>query len=400
MPMLRHALRDLGRRKLRHGLTVAGIAIGVAALVLLGALSEKVSRLMLGGRLFASGQISVSSASSRAVADVARGGLIAGEQLRALEKVSGVRAVAPIVMFPVADAPGGLPFSLTPVVFGVDMTQLAFNTQTSPLAVRAGRLIPDATKAEVVVGSQVAQTYGLDVGSTLPIRAKPFTVVGVLETTFTGPDSFVFMPFPQASQLLVDTEPLVRRMVNVPGSTVLPIATAAAVFWRPGEDPEALAARIRAEVPDVSLISPAEAALQVDRALFFLNAVMVGSGLVALVVGTLAVASSMFTAVVERRREIGLRRVVGATRRQVLTQMLLEAALLGMAGAALGIVGGTLGVSALNDVTARLGAPVFLVTTRLLVAAVVAPVVLAVAAGVWPAWRATRLAPTEALRWV
>src|SRR5512143_3522312 len=60
MSMLRHALRDLGRRKLRHGLTAAGIAIGVAALVLLGALSEKVSRLMLGGRLFASGQISVS----------------------------------------------------------------------------------------------------------------------------------------------------------------------------------------------------------------------------------------------------------------------------------------------------------------------------------------------------
>jgi len=400
MSMLRHALRELGRRKMRHGLTAGGIAIGVAALVLLGALSEKVSRLMLGGRMFASGQISVSGAGSRAVADMTRGGLIAGEQLRALEKVQGVRAVAPIVMFPVAEAPGGLPFSLAPVVFGIDMTLLAYNAEVAPLVVHAGRLIPDPSRAEVVVGSQVAQSYALAVGSTLTIRDRPFTVVGVLETTFTGPDSFVFMPFPQATQLLVDTEPLIRRMVNVPGSTVLPIATAAAVFWKPGEDPEALAARIRAEVPDVSLITPAEVAVQLDRSLFFLNAVILGSGLAALLVSSLAVASAMFTAVVERRREIGLRRVVGATRTQVLTQFLLEAALLGLAGSALGILGGTLAVSTLNGVTTRLGAPVFLVTVRLLATAIVAPIALAVLAGLWPAWRATRLAPTEALRWV
>jgi putative ABC transport system permease protein len=224
-------------------------------------------------------------------------------------------------------------------------------------------------------------------------------VVGILETTFTGPDSFVFMAFPRATQLLVDTEPLVRRMVNVPGATVLPIATAAAVFWQPGEDPEALVARIRAGVPDVSAISPAEVTAQIGRSLFFLNAVILGSGLAALVVGSLAVASAMFTAVVERRREIGLRRVVGATRRQVLSQLLLESGLLGLLGGVLGVVAGALAVSALNGVTARLGAPVFLVTPRLVVAAVAAPVALAMLAGLWPAWRATRLAPTEALRW-
>jgi len=400
MSMLRHALRDLGRRKVRHGLTAAGIAIGVTALVLLGALSEKVSRLMLGGRMFASGQISVSGGGSRAVGDVTRGGLIAGEQLRALEKVEGVRAVAPIVMFPVAESPGGLPFSLAPVVFGIDMRLLAFNTQVAPLVVHAGRLIPDAQRPEVVVGSQVAQGYGLSVGSTLTVRDHAFTVVGILETTFTGPDSFVFMAFPQATQLLLDSEPLVRRMANVPGSNVLPIATAAAVFWKPGEDPEALAARIRKEVADVTLISPAEVQGQLDRSLFFLNALILGSGLVALLVGALAVASTMFTAVVERRREIGLRRVVGATRRQVLAQLVLEAALLGLAGAALGILGGTVAVSVLNGITERLGAPVFLVTARLLVAAVAAPIALAMLAGLWPAWRAARLAPTEALRWV
>jgi len=100
MQALWEAWEEIGRRKLRNALTAGGIAIGVAALVLLGALSEKVSRLVLGGRQFATGQISVSSASSSSVVDVARGGLLSAEQIVALGKVEGVGAVAPIAMFP------------------------------------------------------------------------------------------------------------------------------------------------------------------------------------------------------------------------------------------------------------------------------------------------------------
>jgi putative ABC transport system permease protein len=221
----------------------------------------------------------------------------------------------------------------------------------------------------------------------------------VLETTFTGPDSFVFMPFPVAARLLVDSEPLLRRLIMVPGASVLPIATAAGVFWQAGEDPALVADRIRAALPDVSVMAPAEAAEQIDRSLLFLNAVILGSGLTALLVASLAVASTMVTAVVERRREIGLRRVVGATRGQVVVQLVVEAALLGLVGGILGVLGGWAAVTALNGVTLRLGAPVFLITARLVIGALLLPVVLAGVAGVWPALRAARLAPTDALRW-
>src|ERR1051325_10526923 len=140
------------------------------------------------------------------------------------------------------------------------------------------------------------------------------------------------MPFATAESLLFETEPLLRRLAMVPGAPVLPIATTAAVFWAPSENPEAVADRIRARVDQVSVTSPADAAKQLDRALVFLNSVMVGSALVALVIASLAVANTMFTAVVERRREIGLWRVIGATRRQVVGQLLAEAASLGIAG--------------------------------------------------------------------
>ena len=392
-------VRELGRRRLRSTLTATGIAIGVAALVLLGALTEKMDRLVSGGRDFAMGQITVSGAGSGgATGGMLRGALLTADQLAALPRVDGVGAVAPIVIFPANDGPPPLPFTLAPMVFGADLTVLWKNQTVPPPRIAIGRAFPNPDGSEVVIGSQVAHNFAATVGSTLTIRGRQFVVAGVLETTFTGPDSFVFMPFPTAEQLLVESEPLLRRMALIPGSSVLPVATAAAVLWRQGEDPEALAARIRAQVPGVAALSPVEAGQQIDRALVFLRALVLSSAVVALLVAALAVANTMVTAVVERRREIGLRRVIGATRGQVVRLLVAEAAALGTLGAVVGTIVGAAVAFVLNVVTERLGAPVFLVTPRLVMAAMAMPAALAALAGFLPARRAVRLAPAEALR--
>src|SRR5207249_2192446 len=159
--------------------------------------------------------------------------------------VPGVGVVAPVVLFPVGDAPAQLPFTLAPLVFGVDLDSLERNRRSPPPRVRSGRLKPRPDQNEVVLGNQVARYFHADTDSTITIRGKAFTVAGVLETTLSGPDSFVFMPFAIAQSLLIESEPLLRRLVMVPGAKVLPIATAAAVFWNDGEDPELVAARIR-----------------------------------------------------------------------------------------------------------------------------------------------------------
>jgi putative ABC transport system permease protein len=301
-------------------------------------------------------------------------------------------------MFPASETPASLPFTLAPMVFGVDVEALLLNRSTPPPRVREGRLVPG--DGEVVLGSQVARFFAVGAGATVTVRGTSFRVAGVLEPTLTGPDSFVFMPFATAERLLIDSEPLLRRLVMVPGAHLLPIATAAAVFWQPGEDPEAVAARIRARLTSVSVVSPVDAAGQLDRALLFLNGTIVGSAIVGLLVASLAVTNTMFTAVVERRREIGLRRVVGATRRQVIAHLVREAAALGVVGSVVGLAVGTGVAHALNVLTERAGASVFLVTPRLAIAALTFPAVLAALAGLWPAWRAARLAPAEAIRYL
>ena len=115
MPALAEAIRNMRRRPLRSALTAAGVAIGVAALVLLGSLSEKFSRLVAGGRDFAMGQITVTGAGTGGLMGLARGALLGSEQLHRLAEVPGVRMAAPLVMFPVADSPSTLPLTLSPM---------------------------------------------------------------------------------------------------------------------------------------------------------------------------------------------------------------------------------------------------------------------------------------------
>jgi putative ABC transport system permease protein len=398
MSALSEAIRNARRRPLRSALTTAGVAIGVAGLVLLGGLSEKFSRLVEGGRDFASGQITVTGAGTGGLMGFARGALVSSDQLRRLAEVPGVQLVSPVVMLPVADKPSTLPLTLAPHVFGIDPKALSLNKHAMAPRAARGPAVPEEPDG-VVLGSQVARYFHADVGDTITIRNRPFRVIGVLEPTLTGPDSFVFMPFATAQRLLLDGDPVLRRLATVPGANLLPIATAAVVLWADGEDPEVVAQRIRERFEELSVLSPADAGVQVDRALAVANSLILGSGLVALVVAAFAVANTMFTAVVERRREIGLRRIVGATRGQVVRQLVLEAATLGVVGGVAGTLAGATAVEALNRVTERFGAPVFLVTPRLVVTATLLPAALAALAGAWPAWRAARLAPADAIRY-
>lgn len=399
MSSLVDAVRDIGRRPLRGALTVAGIAIGVTALVAVGALSERLTRLVAGGRDFATGQITVSGAGTSAATGMMGGSLLSGDEIAKLASVPGIAKTAPIVMFPVTDARSVLPFTLPPLVFGCDVEALLLNRRITPPEVRSGRAHPAADGTEVVLGSQVARYFGVDAGQTVEIRGQRFIVAGVLGPTLSGPDSFAFMPYATAQSLLVRSEPTLRKLISVPGARILPIATAAAVFWSDGEDPEVVSARIRRELGHVSVVSPADAAAQLDRALVVVNAVILGTSVVALLVAAVAVINTMFTAVVERRREIGLRRVVGATRGQVLVALIGESVLLGLAGSAVGVACGIVGVRTLNNLTEHLGGAIFLITSRLLTVAIVLPVALAGLAGIVPAWRASRIPPTVATRY-
>ncbi|HKJ92312.1 MAG TPA: ABC transporter permease [Longimicrobiales bacterium] len=127
--------------------------------------------------------------------------------------------------------------------------------------------------------------------------------------------------------------------------------------------------------------------------LFF--AVMIGLSSVALLVGGVGVIAIMMISVTERTREIGVRKAIGATRREILWQFLFEATTLTLAGGAAGmVIGGAVAwlIQKLTPIPASV--PLWAVVAALLMA-----VIAGVAFGMAPAWRASRMDPVEALRY-
>ena len=124
-----------------------------------------------------------------------------------------------------------------------------------------------------------------------------------------------------------------------------------------------------------------------------LNALLLGLGAVALLVGGVGVANTMIISVLERRPEIGLRRSLGATRRHIRIQFVAESLLLSALG---GIVGALLGIAVTIGYASYQGWPA-VVPAWATVGAVLAALLIGASAGGYPAWRAARIPPTEAL---
>jgi putative ABC transport system permease protein len=121
---------------------------------------------------------------------------------------------------------------------------------------------------------------------------------------------------------------------------------------------------------------------------------LLGLGAVALLVGAIGIANIMVISVLERRGEIGLRRALGATRRHISTQFLAESALL----AALGGIGGLIIGAGATWIYAQAKHEPFVVPLYALVAGPAAGFLIGALAGLYPAGKAARLSPTEALR--
>ena len=126
-----------------------------------------------------------------------------------------------------------------------------------------------------------------------------------------------------------------------------------------------------------------------------MTSLLAGIALVSLVVGGIGIMNIMLVSVTERTREIGLRMAVGAKPRSILTQFLVEAVALSVAG---GILGTAAGLGAASYLVSRFDWPM-LVQPQVVAGAVVFSGVVGVAFGMWPALKASRLDPIQALRY-
>jgi len=395
-------LRNITRHKLRSFLTISGIVIGVLALTTMGALAENFNALIDGGVKYFGSSIQVAPPDGQAA------NLIPMSKIDEIKKVEGVQAAFPGYQFQAK--PGGA----IVVSFGIPDTSTAVdpaenNYSALKVTYAEGRGVTSGSHGEVALGSTIAKEFKKRVGDTidLPVRpadAKPdfvnhtFTVVGVLNETKTAPDTFAYINIADGQMLLRDSLPATLRS----SIDVTQITEGISVYGKPGtslSDLDKVADRINSQVTGVKALRPSDLVNGFKSGGAIFTAITTAAALLALVIGGLSVVNTMFMAVAERVREIGLKKAVGATTMNVMSEFLIEATLIGLIGGLLGYGFGVLIVVSRNTLFAPAdGSSLFLITPALTIFAIGFATVLGAVAGVLPAWRAARLDPVIALR--
>jgi putative ABC transport system permease protein len=412
--VITQAFYSLKEHRFRASLTMLGIAWGIVTVVVLMAYGHGFrNALMVGFRnAFSDGTVLVGNGQTSMQAGGERAGrriLMKIEDAEAVQELGTIKYVSPeyLESMPIA-------YGTRQTTCGLRGVSEAYGTIRSEIP-GAGRFInaEDVEKQRRVVflGNTVAKKLFSNippVGETVRINGLSFDVIGVLAekaqlSSYFYPDSMsIFIPHstmkPLFAQVYLDY--LVFRAVT-------PSQEATAIK----QVREVLAARHRFDPRDERAIrvnASEEITRIVDSMAGGLMIVLVFIGALTLLIGGVGVMNIMLVSVHERTREIGLRKAVGARRRHVLTQFLLEALAItfmgGAAGIALsfaivGVVGTRPFIADLIGDTSRSTDIHMIISPDVLVTATVILVLAGVFSGLWPAVRASRLDPIEALRY-
>lgn len=371
-------------RRMRTAMTALGIAIGIAAVVAVMGISES-SKADLIAQLeeLGTNRLRVEPGDSFVGGDVTLPDT-AARQIRRVPGVDRAAAVSPVdaTMRRSEAIPEFETNGITTFAADVELLDVVGAT------VDSGRWLSAATERlpAVVLGSLTAERLGIGAadGRAVLIGDELFTVVGILHPVplYDTLDSSAFVGYPVAEELF--------EAGRAP-STVYVVADEVAV-----ENVQALlpAATNPPSPGEVAVSNPSDALAAREAVDESLTNLLLGLGTVALLVGGIGIANIMVIGVLERRTEIGVRRALGATRGHIRTQFLLEAALLGGLGGALGVVLGA-GVTAGY---ARYSGQVLAIAPASVALGFGSALVIGVLAGLSPAARAARLPPAEAIR--
>jgi putative ABC transport system permease protein len=402
---IRSALSAIVANALRSLLTMLGIVIGVAAVIAMVAIGSGARNLVdrqirsLGANLAIVTPGNVTQGGARLGAGAAS--TLTDDDAEAIRReIDGVTAAAPFVQGGAQVVAGGNNWGTR--IYGVDLDwftarewDVALGRAFDPEEIRRGDIV-------VVLGQTVARNlFGEDdpIDQVVRVRNVPFRVIGVMaskgQSAFgQDQDDVIFVPLDAGRRRVIGRNYAKDRSV---GSIFVKFADEADI--EPGIESMARLLRQRHRVvgeqeDDFSIRNLTEIANTASASANTLSALLAAVAAVSLLVGGIGIMNIMLVSVTERTREIGLRLAVGARPRDILSQFLIEATTLSTIGGALGI---GLGAGAAYLVAQLAGWP-SLVSTNAILMAFGFSALVGIFFGFYPAQRAARLDPIEALR--
>jgi len=406
------AFRALSGNKLRSALTILGVLIGVAAVISVVSLG-RINQEMQREQFAALGTNLIYVLPGAPSAMMGLGGPMGTAQTLTLEDAEAigdprnapsVALVAPAIQTSAqvkagAENVGARIGGVTPEYQQVNNLELA-----------QGRFINDndyAGRSRVVVlGSHInEELFGLmsPVGQTLRLNGQQFKVIGVLKTkggAFGVEDLMIFAPLSTVQSTLF------AQQAGSIGHTIHMIGIQAESGSEINSAKEQIINVLRqrhhirpGEEDDFSVMSMDAVARIFDQLQMILILILGAIAGVSLLVGSIGIMNIMLVSVVQRTREIGLRKALGAKRSDILMQFLTESAVLSVCGGIIGIVLGWLVIKIASVIATGAGFPFpAMMPGDVIALAVGVSLLVGLASGIYPAFRAARLDPIEALR--
>ncbi|MFB6255681.1 MAG: ABC transporter permease [Haloplanus sp.] len=404
---VRIALRSIRSHKLRSTLTVVGLVIGIASVIVFATFGASVKTEVISDiegsnadNVYAFATPEDDEGFDQVIQPV-----FTERDVSELESLAGVRAVIPRGTV-----------TANSLTHGGDTVARQRVTATTPETFSEGQIVAGrgfrSGANEVVLNERAARSFdeNVTVGDSLTLslagnRTADLAVVGIVNGT---EGALPVSSFAEGSRVYVPIDPFYRTVVESPSVGVrqraYPQVTVVTTPTTTEATRTAVESYLRAE-SDARRLLPGGAELtartsgdfvaQVASVIERITRFVTGVAVIGLVVGAIGIANIMLVSVTERTREIGVMKAVGARNRDVLALFLVESGLLGTVGAILALpVGLVVGYAATRyaEVTFAL-APTWMAT------AVVVGVVVGVVAGLYPAWRAARVDPIDALRY-
>jgi len=400
------AIDTLRSNKVRSSLTILGVSVGVITVVLMVSIIQGLNKAFadqieaLGSNAIWATKFDPSFGRNPGPEELHRKDLTLDDAAAIRDEAPSVLSVSPIHRKIAETVRYADKQSDTPILIGV--TPYYEFTQSSYVA--HGRFISDQDIRErtniCVLGQDLVRAlfpFEEPLGKDVKVKGRPFRVVGVMEPlgNFLGQsrDNSIFVPITTFDKYYPD-EPFPQVVF------VIIVRPKSRAYVKSAIDEMTDILRRRRRVPTGAPnnfgISSQDALLDIYNQLTGATAlVLTAISFVALLIGGIGVMNIMLVSVTERTKEIGLRKAVGATRLNILSQFLIEAVWLTAIGGLLGLGTGEVGALLINKYSPL---PAYVPPWAIAVGVGISAAV-GIIFGLWPAWKAARLDPIESLRY-
>ena len=390
---LKFAVNSVKHRTLRAWLTILGIVIGVAAIIALITVSYGMQNSIEEQfEMFGTNRIMIAPQGFMGSGAMGAGGLTE-DDVDTLESISEYEYVSSFLM-KVSQVEYHNEI-LFPIVVGMSPDDFEEVYVDMGIDVEDGRMLRNGDGYSVVIGYRVAGDMFEDelrVKNKIKINGEDFRVVGIMEEIGNPEDD---------NQLIIPLDTM-RDLYDEPDKVDMIFAQA-----KPGVDMEALQEKTERKLErargdeNFQVISPAQLAEQIGQILGIIQFILVGIAAISLIVGGIGILNSMYTSVLERTKEIGIMKSVGARNSDILLMFLVESGLIGLIGGVFGVLLGTGMALAVGFIASQSGFAMLKISIdyKILIFGLLFAVIVGMVSGAMPAYKASKLKPVDALRY-